>query len=38
MDGKQIVNIFYHAAGEILLTVRYSEIGNKGSKKIYTKG
>ena len=32
-DGKEIVNMFYHAGVQTLLTVGYSEIGRKIFKK-----
>lgn len=32
-DGKQIVNMLYHAGVETILTVGYSEIGKKIFKK-----
>jgi hypothetical protein len=32
-DGKQIVNMLYHAGVETILTVGYSEIGRKIFKK-----
>ena len=33
IDGKQIVNMMYHAGVETLLTVGYSEIGRKILKR-----
>ena len=33
IDGKQIVNMMYHAGVETLLTIGYSEIGRKLLRK-----
>ena len=37
IDGKQIVNMFYHAGVETVLTVGYAEITKKTIKEIPTK-